>query len=647
MKRSRKTCAVVVGLVLATSGAALAEEQAANLGEIVVTATRDELPIEQVGSSITVITAKQIEQQQQQTVADALRMVPGLDVVRSGGAGQTASVFMRGADSRHTLVLIDGVELNDPSTTGGEYHFGFLTTDNIERIEVLRGPQSTLYGSHAIGGVINIITKRGSGRPTGFVSAEGGSLSTAKESVGISGGTDLANYSLTLSRLDSSGISAAASSAGNSEADGYQNTTVAARLGITPTQHGDIDISLRYTRSRNEADNGNGAGADDPNRVMRTKELQFRTQGTLLLFDDRWEQKLGVSLNDLTRSDDNDRDAVHPLDFQRSEYQGQTLKFDWQHTLRLHTTNTLLIGAETKEEKAQSQFYSESSWGPYTSNWAEQSARTNGIYLQDQLKLWDAWFSTAGVRIDDHDRFGSKVTYRFTSAYQFKQTGTRLKGSYGTGFKAPSLYQMYDPANGNLNLKPEKSTGWDVGIEQALLNQQLQLGVTYFRNEYEQLIDWELVDPVWFSGMYKNVAKASSEGVELTASYQPIDSVQLRAGYTYNLTRNKQTGEELLRRPKHKLSAAINYRFLGKGNLNLGLLYVGSRDDLTFDPGTYAQQTVTLKGYTLVNLAASYDVTNNLQLFGRVDNLLDREYEEVLGYGTPGIGAYAGLKVSF
>lgn len=645
MKRSSKTCAVVVGVVLATSGVALAEDQTTNLGEIVVTATRDELPIEQVGSSITVITAKQIEQQQKQTVADALRMVPGLDVVRSGGAGQTVSIFMRGADSRHTLVLIDGVELNDPSTTGGEYYFGFLTTDNIERIEVLRGPQSTLYGSHAIGGVINIITKRGSGRPTGFVSAEGGSLSTAKESAGISGSTDLVNYSLSLSRLDSSGISAAASSAGNSEADGYQNTTVAARLGLTPTQNSDIDISLRYTRTRNEADNGGGAGADDPNRVMRNEELQFRTQGTLLLFDDLWEQKLGVSLNDLTRSDDNDRDAAHPLDFQRSKYQGQTVKFDWQHILRLHTSNTLLIGAETREETAQSRLYLESSFGPYTNTWAEQSARTNSIYLQDQLNLWDAWFSTAGVRVDDHARFGSKATYRFTTAYLFKQTDTRLKGSYGTGFKAPSLYQLYDPANGNVNLKPEKSTGWDVGIEQVLLNRQINVGVTYFRNDYDQLIGWELVDPVWFTGMYKNVARASSKGVELTASYQPVDSLLLRAGYTYNLARDKETGAALLRRPKHKLTADINYRFWDKANLNLGLVYVGRRADDDFN--TWPATTVRLKGYTLVNLAGSYDVTKNLQLFGRIDNLLDREYEEVLGYGTPGIGAYAGLKVSF
>lgn len=647
MKRSSKSCAVMVGMVLATGAVALAEEPVAQLGEIVVTATRDEVPIEQVGSSLTVITAQEIERQQKQTVADALRMVPGLDVARSGGLGQNASIFMRGADSRHTLVLIDGVELNDPSTTGGEYNFGFLTTDNIERIEVLRGPQSTLYGSHALGGVINIITKRGSGSLTGFAAAEGGSHYTARESAGISGSSGLFNYALTLSRLDSSGISAAGSSYGNSEKDGYQNTSVAARLGVTPTENSDIDLSLRYTRSRNEADNGNGVGADDPNRVMRTKELQFRTQGTLLLFKDLWEQKLGVSLNDLTRSDDNDRDAAHPLDFQRSEYQGQTLKFDWQHILRLHKTNTLLVGAETKEETAQSQFYSENAWGTYASTWDEQSARTNSVYLQDQLNLWDRWFSTAGLRIDNHDRFGSKTTYRFTTAYLVKQTDTKLKGSYGTGFKAPSLYQLYDPANGNVDLQPEKNKGWDIGLEQALFNRSVVLSATYFKNDFKQLIDWELVDPIWFTGMYKNVASASSRGVEATASYQPFDVLQLRTAYTYTLARDNETGEALLRRPKHKVTGDINYRFIEGGNVRLGLVYVGARNDLTFDPVTYAQQTVTLKDYWLVNLAASYDVSKNLQLFGRIDNLFDREYEEAYGYGTPGIGAYAGVKVSF
>lgn len=630
MKRSRQKYAVVVGLVLAINGSALAEEQAAQLGEIVVTATRDEVPIEQVGSSITVITAKQIEQQQKQTVADALRMVPGLDLVRTGSFGGSTAVFMRGAKSEHTLVLIDGIQMNDPSSTGGGYNFSNLTTDNIERIEILRGPQSTLYGSHAIGGVINIITKRGDGKLKGFLSAEGGSFATARESAGINGGNDLLQYSLSVSRLDTGGVSAAGERYGNTERDGYQNTAVAGRLGITPTSNSEIDLTLRYDRSHTSVDNGGGAGNDDPNHIMKSDELFFRSQGWLSLFNGLWEQKLGVSFSDISWRDDNDRDNTD-LEILRSSFHGQGVKLDWQHTLKLHKTTTLVLGAETTEENAKSDYFS-NLWG--INSFDERFARTTGVYLQDQLNLFDAWFSTFGVRVDEHSKFGTEATYRFTTSYLIKQTDTRLKGSYGTGFKAPSLYQLYS-SYGSPDLKPDKSIGWDLGLEQGLPFLQTTLGATWFRNEYSQMIDFDMT--TW---KYNNVAKAHSQGLELTAALQPVDDLTLKAAYTYTETKDDLTGNQLTRRPKNKLTFDANYSFLKKANVNLGLVYVGTR---------YADtaNTQKMKDYLLVNLAGSYDITKNLQLFGRVNNLFDRQYEEVAGYGTPGIGAYGGVKVSF
>lgn len=634
MKRSRKKSAVVMGLVLALCSSAGAEEQTANLGEIVVTATRDELPLEQVGSSITVITAKQIEQKQAQTVADVLRTVPGLDVVRTGSQGGTTSVFMRGAKSEHTLVLIDGIEMNDPSSAGGTFNFGHLTVDNIERIEVLRGPQSTLYGSHAIGGVINIITKRGDGPPRGSVSFEAGSFATTRETVAISGGADQVHFSLAASRLDTDGISSAGKRYGNHEKDGDQNSAITTRLGITPTPNSEIDMVLKYGRSRNEIDNGGGAGEDDPNHIMRSSELFTRGQGWLSLFDNLWEQKLGVSYSDISWHDDNDPDAAHPVDRLRSSFQGQTVKLDWQHILNLHKTTTLTMGLETKEEQGSSDYHSVSSFGPYDSIWSKQTARTNSVYLQDQINIQDHWFSTIGVRLDDHDRFGSQTTYRFTTAYLIKQSGTKLKGSYGTGFKAPSLYQLYS-SYGSPNLKPDKSSGWDLGLEQGLPFLKTTFGATWFKNRYSQMIDFDM--NTW---TYTNVAKAHTQGLELTTAVQPLDELSLRFAYTYMETEDDSTGKELVRRPKNKLSLDANYSFLKKAHLSLGLVYVGSR----YNDKANSQE---LGGYTLVNLAGSYDVTKNLQLFGRIDNLLDREYEEVLGYGTPGIGAYAGLKVSF
>jgi vitamin B12 transporter len=610
-----------------------------HIDEIVVTATRLKTSEREVGSSVTVITADQIRQQQKITVLDVLKDVPALDVVQSGGPGTQASVFIRGAKSEHTLVLMDGVEMNDPSSAGRSFDFADLMVGNIERIEIVRGPQSTLYGSDAMGGVINIITKKGTGKPSGFVSAEGGSFKTFTERAGISGGTGLINYSFGISRLDTDGISAADEKDGNREKDGYENTTFSTRLGITPAKNFDADLILRYINTEADIDNSGGAGGDDPNNTADTKQLFLRTQARLSLFDDLWEQKLGFSLSDHSRDYRNDIDADHPSDLDRSSYDGQILKFDWQHNLYLHESNTLTLGIETEKEKAKSSYYSESAYGPYTSTFAEENARTSGYYLQDQIKTWNDWFTTLGIRLDDHSDFGTKTTYRLASSYLIRQTSTRLKGSYGTGFKAPSLYQLFS-LYGDQDLEPEKGTGWDAGVEQIFYHELITLGITYFKNDFDDLIDFDSG-----TSKYVNVAKAETKGVETYLSARPSDDLTLRVSYTYTDTKDKDTGEKLLRRPKNKASFDANYRFLGKGNTNLEVLYVGKRDD--YDYSSWPAARVTLGGYTLVNLAASYDVTRNIQVTGRVNNLFDKYYQEVFGYGTPGISGYAGIKCSF
>ena len=614
MKNSRQRCAVLVGLAMALcSSAAAAEEQVAKLDELVVTATRDEVPIEQVGSSITVITAKEIEQQQKQTVADALRMVPGLDVVRSGGVGQTVSIYMRGAKSEHTLVLIDGIEMNDPSLDGGSFDFAQLAVDDVERIEVLRGPQSTLYGSHAMGGVINIITRKGGDTFKGYLSAEGGSFYTSKEASGISGSLGIARFAVSASRIDTDGISAANSKNGNPEKDSHWSNAASARIGLTPHEDVNLDLIFKYSKSKTELDGFGTIPTDDLTSYSRSEEVYAGGQLWLNLLNSRLEQKLGASLSDINRS----------YNAYNSRFSGQLAKFDAQSLFHLHETNDLTVGAEYKDETVRTNLMS------------EKQAGTTGIYVQDQINLFDAWFSTLGVRVDDHEQFGTKATYRLTTAYLFKQTDTKLKGSYGTGFKAPSLTQLYHPLwGGNADLKAERSDGWDVGIEQRLPAMEVSLGATWFRIDYSDMITWDN------AFLYSNIQKAHTRGLELSATAKPADGIICKATYTYTKTNDGTTGKELARRPRHKASFDINYSFLQKANLNLGLIYVGSRYDDTAN-------NQTMPSYTLVNLAASYDVTKNLQLFGRIDNLLDREYEEVYGYGTPGIGAYGGVKVSF
>jgi vitamin B12 transporter len=620
---------------------ALAEERTTTLEEIVVTATRIEGPVEEVASSVTVITKKDIESKKAKTVPEVLKSVPGLDISQSGGSGQLTDIFIRGAKTEHTLVMIDGVEMNDPISPGRSFDFAHLTVDNIERIEIVRGPQSTLYGSDAIGGVINIITKKGEGKPKFFISGEGGTYNAFSEVAGFSGGTKWVNYSLGISHLYTKGFSAANEKYGNTEKDGYENTSLSARVGVTPMECLDIDFIMRYIDAETDLDTKGGPGGDDPNYVSRSKQLFLRTEGSLLLFKGLWEQKLGFSLSNHDRDYRDDKDAQHPDDSSKGLYNSKMWKVDWQHNLYLHKTNTLTTGIEYEEERGESEYSWESAWGPGENVFPEKIANIKGAYIQDKIVLYESFFTTLGIRLDDHSRFGSEFTYRIALAYLFKKTGTKIKVTHGTGFKAPSLYQLYAPATewgpiGNENLNAEKSKGWDAGIEQHLFQNRLTFGATYFWNDFEDLIDFD-----WAKG-YINIAKAHTEGAEIFVSARPVEDLTIRASYTYTDTQDKETGQRLLRRPLNKGSLNLNYLFLEKGNVNVDIIYVGKRDDV--DPDTY--ERVKAGDYTLFNLAASYDITKNVQVFGRVENLFNKEYEEVKGYGTPGFSIFGGIKLS-
>jgi vitamin B12 transporter len=288
------------------------EEEGKESWEIVVTATKLETSSKEVASSITVINKQQIQEMQKETILDVLRTVPSLDVVQSGGPGKATSVFIRGAKSEHTLVLIDGVEMNDPVSAGRSFDFAHLTTDNVARIEIIRGPQSTLYGSDAIGGIINIITESGKGKSTGFISGETGSLKTLRGQAGISGGTELLNYSLGLSVWDTEGISAAGEQYGNIEKDGYKNTSFSGKVGVTPNDNFDAVFTVRYLNADADLDESGGTGGDDPNYKATWKQLFMRGQARLSLFNNLWEQKLGISLSNHDREYLNETDEDHP-----------------------------------------------------------------------------------------------------------------------------------------------------------------------------------------------------------------------------------------------------------------------------------------------------------------------------------------------
>jgi vitamin B12 transporter len=613
--------------------------------EIVVSATRIETPAKEIASSITVITRLDLEKSKKSTVLEFLQDVLGTAVIQNGGKGSASSTLLRGSNSEHVLIMLDGVELNDPMNPSRSYDLAHFSLDNVEQIEILRGPQSTLYGSDALGGVINILTKRGRGKPQFSLSSSGGSYNTFQAAAGLSGSGRSINYSLGLSRFVTGGISAASSAyPGNTERDGYKNLSFSGRLGATLKKNIEADIIFRSVTARTDIDSFGGPSGDDPNNAQDYRSFFIRGQFRTLLAGDRWEQKLGVSYVHSHRQNENPVDDIHPYDSENGIFKSSFTKIDWQNNLFLHPANTLTFGADIEREQGESEYHSTGIWGPYDSLFPRRKADRTGIYVQDQVRLANRFFATAGVRLDHHGRTGFALTYRLAPAYFSETTGTKFKATLGTGFKSPSLYQLYAPGTflgpvGNERLKPEENVGWDVGIEQRFLGGRLQAGVTYFSCDYRNLIDFR------FDAGYVNVGKARTRGMEIYAEARPANDLDLRAGYTRLDAKDLDSGADLLRRPKDKFSAALDCGFFKKWALHLGLVYVGKRPDKNFSVWPYPD--VLLSAYTLLDAALSFDLNPQVQVFGRLDNILDQKYEFVYGYGTPRFSAYGGIRVSW
>ena len=613
--------------VLLSGSSVFAQELSTGGAEnIVVTATRVPTPEAQLASSITVVTADDIAAKQLATLPDLLKDVPGLNVVQSGGPGAQTSVFMRGTDSNHVKVLVDGIDVSDPSSPSNTFDFGQFLTGDIQKVEVLRGPQSGLYGSDAIGGVINIITKSGEGPAQFTASVEGGSFDTFNQSGGVSGSVDDFHYAANIQHFYSGATPVTPEDiippGGTRMDDRYNNVTASTKLGYDVADNFDLGLVARYTDSELHftGDNFNFFPSVPDTAQSIQNDTQYYTRGTahLTLFGGIFEQTLGFAYTS-DHTSDFSPDSGTTLDA------GDRVKIDWQGNIRLMDGEILVLGAEHSRDELRFPISAGTS--------------INSGYAELQSNLAPNFYNAINIRYDDNEQFGGDVTYRVAPTYLIAQTGTKLKASIGTGFKAPTLSDMFESFPsfgffGNPNLKPEKDFGWDAGFEQTVFDDKVQFGATYFHNSIRDLIEGGATMDI-------NVDRAETDGVESFVAYQPFDTLSFRADYTYTHARDETMDVELVRRPTNKASLNAQWQATKDLEVDATLLYVGHWFDLTRDA---LASNVTAPGYTTFNVAANYAINDEFTVYGRVDNIFDAHYQNPIGFLQPGRGVFGGIK---
>jgi vitamin B12 transporter len=623
----------------------------------VVSATLIPTPASQTASSVTVITAADIEREQQRTVPDALRTVPGLNVLQTGGPGGQTSVFMRGTNSNHVKVFIDGIDAGDPSSPNGAFDFAHLLTGDIERIEVLRGPQSGLYGSDAIGGVISITTKRGEGPPRVTALVEGGSFGTFNQNAGVSGSQGNFDYAFNFLHYRATNIPVtplnllAPGVPRNN--DSYNNWTYSANLGAKVTDDLSVRVIGRYTQAKYGF-----TGDDFVNFAPPAPEALQETQVNHNTFTraeavwvplDGFKNVFGVSYTSLwNRTVNPNADGFFTPIGPPTTNLGQRTKFDWHGEAKVAPGQVVVLGLEHQKETMRTD--STGVLDPFfnfTQTTTTAKTGNNAGFVELQSEYAKRFFLVSNIRRDDNETFGGHTTWRLAPAVLIPETDTKLKASYGTGFKAPTLTELFvnNPSFGvvaNPNLRPEISKGYDAGFEQSLLNKRFSFGVTYFNNEIKDLIVGTF-DPVTFISSYTNVGLAKTHGVESFAAFIFNEQFRVRGDYTTTVTRNAVTDLGLLRRPGNKESLTAIWTPISAFTLSTTVLHSSSWVDIGRE-GTPPR--LNAPAYTTVNLAANYDVDKHLTVFARADNLFNHQYETPIGFLRPGLGVYGGVRVT-
>ncbi|WP_054529210.1 TonB-dependent receptor [Erythrobacter sp. SG61-1L] len=637
-------CAALA-LALLPQAAQAAEDDTAEAQDdgvaIVVTASRsgDGVRADQLGASVTVLDSEALEQRQTRVVSDILRDVPGVAVSRTGSIGGQTAVRLRGTEGNQVLVLIDGIEAADPYM--GEYDFGTLIADPAAKIEVLRGQQSSLYGSDAIGGVIHYITLSGREAPGISIRGEGGSFGTVGGAVRVAGASSDFDYAVSSSLHHTSGYPTAR--------DGVRDLAstslgASAKVNWTPSDTFKLTGVLRYSwtdADTNDTENDSskpnfGYIVDSPGTHYVNEAFYGLLAAELTALDGRWTNTLTGQFSDTQRKGFN-ADGFNYGD------KGQRYKGSFVSSMRLGNeaiSHRLTAAVDGEREEFQN-----------TSLYAFNGKRhTDNVGIVGQYELTAGAFSGgASIRYDDNNRFDNTTTWRVQGSYRLP-TDTRIRAAYGTGVKNPGYFELYGYMDGryigNPNLKPEKSEGWEAGLEQSFMNGKVTLGATYFDSVLTDEIYTTYPAPDYVATPSNRATKSKQNGVELFLSARPMAQLRLDASYTY--LNAKEDGVVEVRRPGD--IASFNATWFSKDDkfsATLTVRYNGRTDDVAYTDPSWVPVRVSMDPFTLVNLNAQYEVMKGLTLFGRVENLLDEDYEEVFSFATPGTSAYAGISARF